>query len=340
MTLWRHLSIISEFLFDDRWHKPTIVVAGYGWATHAFLGSISHKDYNVQVVSECNKRLNQNLMIGSLVPSYTPSGVDVIQDRCVSVDMGGKRLRGLARDYPYDYLVIATGSEAHDFGIPGVWKYCQMCKTAADVDAIRKSTKTSAIVLGAGPTGVELACSLYRRGVRDIQVVEGMPLILPGFSDAFRAAALANLERKGIRVLLNQSIREVSQEAIVTQMGNILYSQNDLLVWTCGVRPVEFVRSLEPRGIVVDDQLQYAPNVFVMGDAVKNKGPPTAQNASQQGQYLANLFNSRFVKKDPYVFREAGRCLNLGDSHLIEIYGVLCVVPHMTWQELTWIASV
>ena len=91
---------------------------------------------------------------------------------------------------------------------------------------------------------------------------------------------------------------------------------------------------------MVNDRLEYVPGVFVLGDACKNKGPATAQNAKQQGYYLADLFNSGFQNDSPYVFNELGRCLNLGDGHLLEVWGLICFVPHIHWRDMTWIASV
>jgi NADH dehydrogenase len=346
----RHLAAITElpFLHEQDykpWKKPTVLVAGYGWATHAFVERISKKYYNVQVISERTCRLNQNTMIGSLAASYTPALVDVVQDTCQSVDFDAKHLGCIKCFYKYDYLVIATGSEAHDFGVPGVRTNCMMCKTGEDLAAIRKQVETgstAAIVLGGGPTGIELACSLSGRGVTDIQIVEGAATLLPGFSEAFRAAVVGNLAAKGIRVHLNTGVREVTSSGVVTKGGVLPYGPAALVAWTCGVRPVEFVRSLGDgkSGLLVNDQLEYRPGVFVLGDACKNKGPATAQNAKQQGYYLAELFNSGFRDKTPYTFRELGRCLNLGDGYLIEVWGVLCFVPHIRWRDMAWIASV
>jgi NADH dehydrogenase FAD-containing subunit len=353
MTWMRHLAAFTElpFLHEQDykpWKRPTVLVAGYGWATHAFVERISKKYYNVQVISERTCRLNQNTMIGSLAASYTPALVDVTKDSCLSVDLAAKRLDCIKCFYNYDYLVVATGSEAHDFDVPGVRTNCMMCKTDLDVEAIRRRADagaSAAIVLGGGPTGVELACSLYERGVADIQVVEGAATLLPGFSEAFRAAVAMNLAAKGIRVHLDSGIREVTSSGVVTKGGVLPFAPAATLVaWTCGVRPVEFVRhlggDLKGGGLVVNDQLEYRPGVFVLGDACKNKGPATAQNAKQQGYYLADLFNSGFQDTKPYEFNELGRCLNLGDGHLIEVWGVLCFVPHIRWRDMAWIVSV
>lgn len=350
MTWMRHLAAYTDlpFLREPEykpWKKPTVLVAGYGWATHAFVERISKKYYNVHVISERTSRLNQNTMIGSLVPSYTPALVDVVQDTCLAVDLEAKRIDCIKSFYKYDYLVVATGSETHDFGIPGVRTNCMMCKTDADVTAIRRRFEAgvrSATVLGGGPTGVELACSLYERGVADIQVIEGASVLLPGFSEAFRAAVVRNMASKGIKVHLNASICEVTPSGVVTKNGILPFGPTSLVVWTCGVRPVTFVRSLGDGkgGLVVNDRLEYKPGVFVLGDACKNKGPATAQNAKQQGYYLADLFNNGFQDKTPYVFNELGRCLNLGDGHLIEVYGVLCFVPHIKWQDMAWTMSI
>jgi len=339
MSWLRPLSTVFDFYIPDApqtQQKPRIVVAGYGWGTHAFLQHISRNDFTIKVVSERPLRLNQNQMIGSLWPTYTIPLYEVQQDTCIAVDKAKKRLHCKNGKYPYDYLVVATGSEANDFGIKGVKEYCTMCKTDEDIQTIRTNIKDEAIILGAGPTGLELACSLLKRGVKQVDIVEGADFLLPGFSDTFRQRAYQHLLRKGIRFHFSHGIQKIEANAIVTSKATISYNPSHLLVWTCGIRPVEFVRGIEPKGVIVGPNLNYTSDIYVIGDACKNMGPPTAQNARQQGQYLAEYFNAKFAPKKPYVFQELGRCLDVGDGFLFEVRGFVFFMHHLDWRELSF----
>ena len=326
--------------------KPSILVAGYGWGAHAFLSELDPHIFDVTVVSERDKRLNQNEMISPLRASYTRSLVPVITDTCVSLDQQERIIHGSKQQYPYDYLVIATGSEVNDFGINGVRTFCSACKTGEDIEAIRASVKagiTKVTVLGAGPTGVELAMSLRCHGVPSVRIVEAATQILPGFSDTMRARTLSHLRAKGIDLQLGKAIQAITADAIVTKTGPLSVGSGELLVWTCGVRPVSFVRSLGGTGgraLTVDDHLLFAPGIYAIGDSIAGRGPPTAQNARQQGSYLAQHFNAGFKSKEPYRYRELGRCLDLTEGLLIEVLGCSFFIPSVNMAEMLWMVTV
>ena len=326
--------------------KPSILVAGYGWGAHAFLSEIDSHIYDVTVVSERDRRLNQNEMISPLRASYTPALVPVITDTCVSLDSDKGIVQGVKQQYPYDYLVIATGSEVNDFGIAGVRTFCSPCKTGEDVEAIRASVKagiTKATVLGAGPTGVELAMSLRCHGVPSVRIVEGGNQILPGFSDTMRSRTLSHLKAKGIDLQLDRPIQAITADAIMTKTGSLSVSSTELLIWTCGVRPVSFVRTLGGSGgraLQVDDHLLFKTNIYAIGDSIAGRGPPTAQNARQQGSYLAQHFNGGFVGKEPYRYQELGRCLDLTEGLLIEVLGCSFFIPSVDMAALLWMVTV
>jgi NADH dehydrogenase FAD-containing subunit len=339
MSWIRCFSVLPSLVPQTDTPKPTIVVAGYGWASHAFLKTISTRKYNVKVISERTQRLNQNIMIGRLTPSYTAPVMPVIQDTCLRVDMEHKVIEGAKDTYAYDYLVVATGSEVNDFGIPGVQEHCLKCKTDQDIQTIREKCRTDAVILGAGPTGVELACSLQKHGVQNIRIVEAAPTLLPGFSDALRARVYKHLCDKGIKFYFNSPITRVERDAVLSTKYTIPYTSDEVVIWTCGVKPVAFARSIDAKGIRVNDHFQHSPFVYVLGDACRNKGPPTAQNASQQGRYLGHYFNRDFAPCEPYSFRELGRCLDVGDGYWIEIFGCVFFLPRTDVSDISWILT-
>ena len=99
-----------------------------------------------------------------------------------------------------------------------------------------------------------------------------------------------------------------------------------LLIWTCGQKPVEFVRN-NPALIKPDANLKVSDSVFAIGDCIQGHGPPTAQNATQQGIYLAASFNNDFKDLTPYKFKEKGRIIDTPSCIYVEVAGTLYTFP-------------
>jgi len=179
--------------------------------------------------------------------------------------------------------------------------------------------------MGAGPTGIELACCLRSMGLT-VSIVEASDKILPGFSTAMQQHTEKILKEKGITVHRGSPILGVTEDTIRTKSGNLPWSSSDLLVWTCGVQPVPLMRPFRVNSSL---QVEGTSNVWAMGDCVAScsrvVGPPTAQNASQQGVYLADQLNGQ--ENNPYSYHELGRVLDLTYGFLIEIFGVCFYIP-------------
>ena len=333
--MFRPLSIIGSWFtdFSDRQQKKQITVVGYGWATHAFMQRIDHRKYNVQVISERVSRLNQPGLVAAITDTsmaslFTAPVCPVVQDSCLSVDLSANRVLGAKGEYPYDLLVIAAGSEVNDFKIPGIRAFCHMFKTEHDLRSLQAAlpNKKSVVVMGAGPTGIELACRLRSMG-HTVAIIEASHQILPGFSEAMQQRTEKVLKENGITVHGGTPILGITESMIKTKKGDLSWSQRaDLLIWTCGVKPVPFVAPFRVNGSL---QVEGASNVWAMGDCVSSSsrtlGPPTAQNARQQGDYLADQLNGS--QSDPYAYHELGRFLDLTYGYLIEVYGFCFYIP-------------
>ncbi|KAJ3151936.1 NADH:ubiquinone oxidoreductase [Geranomyces variabilis] len=175
------------------------------------------------------------------------------------------------------------------------------------------------VVVGGGPTGVEYAAELYDFLQEDlaswypelapkikITLVEALPHVLPSFSKELIDYTEKHFAEAKMKILSNTMVKEVKQKELIVQnpqkqIESIPYG---LLVWATGntARPVvaQLIKSLNPavqnqrRGLVVDDFLKVkgADDVWGLGDASATKWAPTAQVASKQGVYLANVFNT------------------------------------------------
>uniref|UniRef100_A0A6C0KYE0 NADH:ubiquinone reductase (non-electrogenic) n=1 Tax=viral metagenome TaxID=1070528 RepID=A0A6C0KYE0_9ZZZZ len=311
-------------MFEQRKNKPNVLVIGYGWGSSAFVQGLDTNKYNVKVISTRPQRLNQPRMINDLAPSYSPPPyrIPIIQDECLALEDTKNQVVCKTQSHTYDYLVIATGSEVNDFGIPGIKENCLMLKTEEDLEKLNSALKTPKpiTIAGAGPTGLELAFRL-NSPTQPVTVLEASPTILPGFSPEMQSAITNLLEKKQIKVLLNQKIVGIDQTCWKTATGPIPI--NGPAIWTCGIRPTQFTRQLN---LQPDSKLQVRPNVYALGDCIRGHGPPTAQNAKQQGQYLATLFNKDF-KYDDYKFVEKGRVIDVTDRLIVDINGRITEFP-------------
>jgi NADH:ubiquinone reductase (non-electrogenic) len=322
------LELINNF-FDKKKpiQKPNVLVIGYGWGGSSFVRNIDEHKYNISVISKRPTRLNQPYMIADLEPSFTlpPPKMELIEDEAKSINLRSKQVFGKTTSYPYDYLVVAAGSEPNDFGVKGVNTYCQMFKTEEDLDALKAklSQVTNVTVIGAGPTGIELALKLRSLG-KQVEILEASPQILPGFSDNMRKELMSELDRNQIKVLLECKITNIGPVSYKTTEKTVAYT--GLLIWTCGQKPVEFVRN-NPALIKPDANLKVSDSVFAIGDCIQGHGPPTAQNATQQGIYLAASFNNDFKDLTPYKFKEKGRIIDTPSCIYVEVAGTLYKFP-------------
>ena len=321
----RPLAALPGFLRDcyqyelEAERRPTVAVIGYGWGAHAFVQEIDRRKYDVRVVSARPCRFNQPSMIGSLVATYTapPKWLPIEQKVVNSLE-----------EVEADYKVVAVGSVVNDFRIPGVREHCLFCKEPSDLEALkaRLPTAVGVTVMGAGPTGIELAYKLQGLGHR-VSVLEAGPTVLPGFSPDFQARVHGDLERRGIRLELQKMITGITASSI-TFKGLSPLANTDLRVWTCGVKPAALMA-----GLKVDDRLCVVgkPGVFAIGDCTGSP-PPTAQNAEAQGRYLADAFNMDFAVREPYKFKELGRALDTSDGIFLEVFGILGWLPYL-WSK-------
>jgi len=220
----------------------------------------------------------------------------------------------------YDYLVVALGSEAEYFGVPGMKEHAFILKTVNQARLIRAHIQSCFarylyerrpellrfVVGGAGFSGIELVGELAdalphyaaEAGVDyslvEIYNVEAMPSILPGFDPELVSAAEVSLKSRGVRFLTGVAVAEVQPGRAILKTGDVL--ETETMIWTGGVRGNQLVVDAgfetEPRGRAkVDAYLQSVniANTYLIGDCafvIGDNGrplPPTAQLAWQMG---------------------------------------------------------
>jgi NADH:ubiquinone reductase (H+-translocating) len=217
-------------------------------------------------------------------------------ERRVVVAEGGK-------EFPYDHLILALGSQPNFFGVPGVKEHTLALGGLADALKIRNRVierfeqvtlaperfpdpRLTFVVIGGGSTGVETAAEIHALvhealapdfpniDMQEVHiiVIEAGPEILRELDPALRRAASAELTARGIEVITGVRVTEVTADRVKLHDGREIEAHN--VVWTAGVRPNTRLKDLdlpltERDGVVVDERLRVPdrPGVWAIGDS-------------------------------------------------------------------------
>jgi NADH:ubiquinone reductase (H+-translocating) len=278
----------------------------------------------------------------------------------------------------YDYLVLATGVSQNYFGHDEFAKYAPGLKTLADAVAIRNrilqafeqaeaeedpsrhKDLLTFVLVGAGPTGVEMAGAiavLVRTALRSdfrridpttarIVLVDRGSRVLGSFSEHLSNKSKARLERLGVEVHLGSGVDKVDEEGVVIG-GQRIASKT--VIWTAGVAPSPAAKWLgvpadrAGRAQVSDDlSVPNLPTVFVIGDTAAREQdgkplPGVAQVAMQQGRYVGNLIHRRIMgkaKPSPFRYFDKGNMAVVGKGFAIVQSGRLQMSGFVAW--LAW----
>jgi len=312
------------FSQDYKQKKRNVVVIGYGWGSRSFCNKIDTNKYNVTVISKENKMLNHTKLKNSIHTYHPelylddcPKKINFITDNCVDINIKNKEIKTLNKTYNYDDLIVAVGSETNDFGVSGVKERCNFLKSREDLEKLQdKFSRAFSIapiaILGAGPNGLELAFELSKY-YENIKIVEALPTILPMFNETTIKMVKEELEKCNIKLLLNNKVKKIGPNFIETDQSTYFYQ---IAIWTCGIKPNSLIKKLTNDRFTVDSNLKFKDSIYAIGD-ITLSGPPTAQNAKQQGEYLARFFNNDFVGPD-YKYIEKGKIIHTKDWIIIE----------------------
>ena len=297
----------------------------------------------------------------------TVVGVDV-DARHVLLDGGGSLL--------YNTLILATGARHAYFGHDEWESFAPGLKTLEDATTVRRrvllafelaeletdpqrrAALLTFVIIGAGPTGVELAGTIaelarstLRPDFRNIDtktarvvLVEAGPRVLPGFDESLSAYAQRALERLGVEVELNQPVSECSVDHVVFG-GRILETRT--VIWAAGVmasRAAEWLHAPSDRvgRLMVLPNLTVPghPEIFAIGDTVTIAGPDgkpvpgIAPAAKQEGRYVAMVV-SRRLRGDTAIpefhYRHAGSLATIGKRLAVIDFGPIKLRGALAW---------
>ena len=277
-----------------------------------------------------------------VAPSYDSllqgRGIPHLKDRVLSINTTKRTIQTAGgKTLSYSQLVLATGSQPDDFGTPGVKEHALHFHALEDLPILKKrvqnlqkqaSSTGALVIVGAGATGVELACKLSDMldGSATIHLVELGENVLPRSRAFNREQAQLALSKRRVKLHLNTRVISVSETAVqLTQNQSSQSLNHDGLIWTAGTKPV--LPTLIPlptlkHGLLsVGDGLQLTtdPNVVVLGDIAhsqddQNPWPRSAQAALQQGAAAARTIQAiRANAAVPkFQFKDLGEMLSLG----------------------------
>ena len=326
----------------------TVVVAGGGFAG-LFSALAVHErlpERPVVVIEPRDRFLFQpllyELLSGELqgwevAPTYrqllSSRGICWLQDSVSGIDLDNQKLTTVTGHcVDWGDLVLATGTKLNDFGVPGVREHACGFRDLNDVKRLRALVKdlkkrrpqdAAVAIVGAGPTGVELACKLadMLEGAARIHLIEMGDRILPNSASFNRERAAAALERREVCLHLNTAVTSVHADRVRFKDGGVLPHSG--LIWSAGSSPTlpdihpSSARPNAPLNINQDLRLLDHKRVFALGDCGRcslEPWPATAQVAMQQGVAVAKALEAigHQQEPEPFQFQDRGEMLSLG----------------------------
>ena len=371
--------------------RPHVVIVGGGfgglYAARALRGAPVH----VTIVDRRNHHLFQPLLYQVATAALNPAdiaapirsvfrgrpNVSVVLAEAVAVDVAAKRLALADGELPYDYLVLATGATHSYFGhdewarlAPGlksiedaldirrrVLLAYEMAERESDAESRRQWM--TFVIIGGGPTGVELAGALaeisrqalsreFQRidpGQARIILIEGMPRVLPPYPEDLSARARTQLERLGVEVRAGVRVTGIDAQGVMLGDERIFART---VIWAAGVAASPLARTLgaplDRAGRVLVRPPLTIPGhdeVFVIGDlaAVEQDGKPVpgvAPAAIQMGRHVASSIRRTLAGQplEPFRYRDKGSFATIGRGKAVgDTFGGLRL-----WGLPAWIA--
>jgi NADH dehydrogenase len=385
---------------------PRVVVVGGGFAGMACVRALRRAKVEIQLIDRRNFHLFQPLLYqvasGGLSPANIAAplrsifrrqtNVQVLMCDVVGFDMSKQNvLIDDGTELAFDYLVLATGSTHHYFGRDSEWEpLAPGLKTIEDATEIRRrilsafeaAEKTqdlklreallTFVVVGGGPTGVEMAgsiCELARHTMQHdfraidtskarVLLVENSKLVLDKYHPALSQAAAKDLQTIGTEVLNETRLTEIHPDHVMVLQGGIPKRiDTHTVVWAAGVKA-------SPLGKRLSDAMQKTdcldrsgrvmvttncsvpghPNVFVAGDlaafplADGKTLPGVAPVAMQQGTYIGKWIASALrggTNGKPFAYWDKGNMATIGRSRAVVESGKLRMTGKLAW--LAWL---
>jgi NADH dehydrogenase len=380
--------------------KKRIVIVGAGFAGLAAARALRKSDAEIVLIDRRNHHIFQPLLYQvatavlaaseiaapirqlmekqkNLSVMWAEVGAVDLKARIVQVDCH----RARPKKIPFDYLVVATGVQPSYFGHDEFARYAPTLKTLADAELIRtklltayemaemaddpdeRARQMTFVLVGAGPSGVELAASMaqlatvtLRSNFRKIDpaetsilLIEGGKRVLPSYAESLSNKAAGRLDRLGVKVMTNAIVEKVDEQG-VTVAGRLI--QSATVLWTAGVAPSPIVRMLGGKtdragraSVGRFMNLEHSEGVFVVGDSSSviqdtRPVPGVAQAAIQQGRYVGRFIAAELQGKPsprPFRYFDKGNMAVIGKNFAVLETGRIRISGFLAWLALAFV---
>jgi NADH dehydrogenase len=379
--------------------RPRVVIVGGGFAGLAAAHALRHSDSEVVLIDRRNHHIFQPLLYQVATAILSPADIaapireleakqknlSVLLGEVTAVDGSGRRVEvslsgGGKRSLAFDYLVVASGARPSYFGRDEFAQHAPALKNLDDAETIRakilsafelaeyaedeaeRTRLMTFVLVGAGPTGVELAASLahmVKVTLRDnfraidparanIILLDAAKRILPTFGEAVSRSTARQLERLGVRVQTDAKVETVDEQGVVAG-GTALPSAT--VLWTAGAAASPLAKMVTGKPdragrALVDAYLKVElPSVFVIGDAASivqdgHPVPGVAQAAIQQGRYVGLAIRKELAGKQvarPFRYFDLGNMAVVGKNFAVLERRGLHTSGFLTWLVWTFI---
>ena len=369
---------------------PRVVIVGAGFGGLTCAARLAKAPVRVTLIDRHNYHLFQPLLYQVATAGLSPGDIatpirglfrerfnaEVLLGEVTGVDAVRQEVLVGQRRVPYDHLVLATGASHSYFGRDEWGPYAPGLKRIEDATEVRRRLLTAFeraeatddeaerrslltfLIVGGGPTGVELAgaiIELARHGMEKefrrfdpasarVLLVQAAPRILPTFPEALSGRAKRSLERLGVEVLLNSRVERID-DAGVTVSGQRIPSRT--VMWAAGVVASPAAKWLKAEAdnagrlkVGADLSVPGLPNVFCIGDtaaALAWSGQPVpglAPAAKQGGAYVAKVIRARVEARrapGPFAYTHLGSLATIGRKAAVADFGWFKVWGAPAW---------
>lgn len=368
--------------------KKKVVIIGGGFGGLTAAKTLKNADVDITLIDKTNHHLFQPLLYQVATAALSPGdiaapirgvlhkqkNVTVIMGEVAKIDVEAQKVCLNDDQFEYDYLIVAVGSRHSYFGKNEWETFAPGLKTLNDAITVRDKILlsfekaeicrdeneikkyTTFVIVGGGPTGVEIAGAIaeiskrtLRKEFRHIDpaktkiiLVEAQDRILSIYDPGLSEKAKLSLEKLGVEVRLNTKVENINETGVKLNSGFI---ETPNIIWAAGNEIPQLIKSLNTvldragRVIVEKDcSIKKHPEVFVIGDAALmlhyNKPlPGVAPVAIQQGKYLAKIISRNIPQSErkPFKYFDKGNLATIGRAKAVMQIGRIKVSGFIAW---------
>jgi len=388
---------------ENKKHRVVIIGGGFG-GLHAVKQFAGNKSVEITLIDKRNFHLFQPLLyqvatgglssanIASPIRSVVKKqkNVRVLMEHVKDIDLASRRVRLDFEDIEYDSLIVATGTKSSYFGHNEWERFAPSLKTIEDAIEMRRRILLAFemaeiekdpekirqwltfVVVGGGPTGVELAGAIaeisrstLRKDFRNIHpqdaniiLIEGSDRILGAYEAILSQKAEEQLAGLGVKIVKKTFVTDISDRFVKIKSpdGKEEAISCRTVLWAAGIESCSLGKKLSDQigaqtdrmGRVFtnsDCSLPQHPEVFVIGDLGHFKGrdgkplPGVAQVAIQQGRYVSKLIQRRLKNGNmpPFAYRDLGSMATIGRSRAVAQIGFVKLWGYLAWAAWLFI---